>query len=60
MATDIPANWQALNSRGNPLWEGSEKDVKQFVEEQQPRLDLSVLAPDGTEFLLEGGSWVPV
>ncbi len=53
-------NWQALNAKGNQLWEGSEADVKQFVETQFPRADLSVVAPDGTEFVFEGGTWVLV
>lgn len=53
-----PTDWQVWNIIGNPIHSGTEDDVKRFVEQQYPRIDLSVISPSGEEFILEGGSWV--
>lgn len=55
-----PENWEVWNVKGSSIQEGTEDEVKRFVEEQYPRLDLSVVSPDGNEYVLEGGRWTLV
>lgn len=53
-------DWVVWGDSTKPIKEGTEEEVKRFVEFATPNKDLYIASPDGKEFIYEGNRWVEV